>query len=110
MPYILRLDHHFESSHRLDGHPGPCGRLHGHRWQVEVRIEADTLNGDMVVDFDLIRKIINRFDHVNLNDVVDFNPTAENMAKHIKESIDDETGFSSEVTLWESPTAGITYR
>ncbi len=92
------------------GHDGPCGRLHGHRWEVDVKIEADTLENDMVADFDSIKHIIDRFDHVNLNDVVDFSPTAENLARHLKETIDQETQLASEVTLWESPDAGITYK
>lgn len=110
MPYILKLKHHFESSHQLHGHDGPCGRQHGHRWEIEVRIETNRLQNDMVADFDSIKQMIDQFDHVNLNEVVDFNPTAENLARHLKETIDGETGLSSEVTLWESPTAGITYK
>ncbi len=110
MPYILTLKHHFESSHRLENYEGQCARLHGHRWEVEITIEAPDLKNDMVADFDRLRSLVDEFDHVNLNEVVGFNPTAENLARHIKELIDAETGLTSEVTLWESPTAGITYR
>lgn len=109
MPYVLRLKHHFESAHRLENYHGKCAEMHGHRWEVEVRIETESLENDMVADFDEIKKVIDKLDHVCLNDVLDFNPTAENLARHLKEKIDSETGLVSEVTLWESPDAAITY-
>jgi 6-pyruvoyltetrahydropterin/6-carboxytetrahydropterin synthase len=110
VPYILKLTHSFQSAHKILNHPGACATLHGHRWTVEVTIATDELNDDMVVDFDRLKAIIDQFDHKNLNEVVDFNPTAENLAKHLKEKIDRETGLISEITLWESPEAAITYK
>jgi 6-pyruvoyltetrahydropterin/6-carboxytetrahydropterin synthase len=42
----------------------------------------------MVVDFTHIKHaIIDKLDHAILNDVVDFNPTAENLAKWIVDTI-----------------------
>ena len=42
----------------------------------------------MVVDFKHIKNMISdKLDHAYLNDVVDFNPTAENMARWICENI-----------------------
>lgn len=110
MAYTLRLRHQFDSAHKLIDHPGRCSRLHGHRWEVEVAITTDRLKKDMVVDFDVLRQVIDELDHTFLNEVVDFNPTAENLARYLKEKIDKETGHISEVTLWESPQASITYK
>ena len=40
----------------------------------------------MIVDFDHIsKKLLEKFDHKVLNEVIDFNPTAENLAKYICE-------------------------
>jgi len=42
----------------------------------------------MVEDFsDIKHKIHSRLDHAHLNDVLDFNPTAENMARWICDQI-----------------------
>jgi 6-pyruvoyltetrahydropterin/6-carboxytetrahydropterin synthase len=42
----------------------------------------------MVIDFTIIKKLINeKLDHKHMNDVLDFNPTAENIAKWIVDNI-----------------------
>ena len=66
-----------------------CSNLHGHNWIVTVYCKAEKLNDDgMIIDFKHIKeKISNKLDHQYINDIVDFNPTAENMAKWICEEI-----------------------
>ena len=50
----------------------------------------------MVCDFTQIKKLIHdRLDHNNLNEVFDFNPTAENIARWIVEQIPE--AFKCEV-------------
>ena len=44
----------------------PCRRLHGHTVRVEVKIEGDVQKDGMVVDFRLIKQIIDRLDHRTL--------------------------------------------
>ena len=42
----------------------------------------------MLVDFTHIKKAIHeRLDHKYINDIVDFNPTAENIAKWVVENV-----------------------
>lgn len=62
-----------------------CTRLHGHNWIVTVHCRAEKLdNNGMVTDFTLIKdKVMSRLDHAYLNDVLDCNPTAENLARWI---------------------------
>lgn len=50
----------------------------------------DKLNEDgMVEDFTHIKKVIHsKMDHANLNEIFDFNPTAENIGKWIVEQFD----------------------
>jgi len=108
--FVLRFKHHFDAAHQLFNYAGPCGQKHGHRWQVEVVIETQQLKNGMVADFKLLEEIINELDHTDLNAKLSFNPTAENIAKYLKEKIDKETGLTSQVTVWESPQASITYR
>lgn len=66
-----------------------CQNIHGHNWIVTVFCQAEELNADgMICDFKHIKdKIQDKLDHKFLNEVVDFNPTAENMAKWICDQV-----------------------
>jgi 6-pyruvoyltetrahydropterin/6-carboxytetrahydropterin synthase len=79
----------FEASHVLSGLPEghQCARLHGHGYTVEVEVAADALTGPgWVTDFgDLApfgRYLDEHFDHRHLNDVLEDQPTSENLAAH----------------------------
>ena len=79
----------FEASHFLPDYLGPCGNMHGHRFELEVEVKAtDTFTGDMIIDFKDLKKIvkeniIDRVDHTVLNKVFPhFSPTAENLVRH----------------------------
>lgn len=70
-------------SHRLElDYPSKCSELHGHNWIVTVHCKARELNQNgMVVDFTKIKEMVHaKLDHKNLNEVLNFNPTAENIA------------------------------
>lgn len=77
-------------SHKLAlNYDSKCQNLHGHNWIVTVHCKAEELNENgMVTDFTHIKRDIHdRLDHQHLNDVVDFNPTAENIARWICENV-----------------------
>lgn len=66
-----------------------CSNIHGHNWIITIYCKAGTLTEyGMVIDFKKVKELIsNKLDHKYINDIVDFNPTAENMAKWICDQV-----------------------
>lgn len=85
-----------------------CANLHGHNWIIDVYLRSETLDKNgMIMDFTHIkRKIRDKFDHKIINDVVPFNPTAENLAKHI---CDELQPFCYRVEVQESADNTASY-
>lgn len=119
--YNLTVKSHFDAAHALRGYPGECKNLHGHTWDIEVTVSGETLDEiGIVYDFkslkDDLGKVLADYDHAYLNDVAPFDvlsPTAENLAKVIYDrlaaTVDPRVNVT-EVAVWESPIAKLTYR
>ena len=69
-----------------------CQNLHGHNWIVTVYCRTEALdNNGMVMDFTIIKKRIHdKLDHQYLNEIVEFNPTAENIARWICDELGEK--------------------
>ncbi len=111
MSWILKVRDKFQAAHFLKEYKGKCERVHGHTFTVEVQIHVRDLNGTGIgIDFTEIKQKLSKIlpDHVLLNDVYDFNPSAENLSRHFFQELKKEYSIKS-VTVWESEDASATY-
>ena len=128
--FVIRKKFKFEMAHQLHhAYSKACSdQIHGHSYICEVFFKSYDLNKDgMVIDFtkikDKIGKYINSWDHClvmshkmpdkylkclakyNKNfKIVDYNPTAENMAHDMLEYINSEFPICFKVRLHETDT------
>ncbi len=111
MSWTLRVRDKFQAAHFLRQYRGKCENVHGHTFQVEVVIEVQELDPTgLGIDFTLIKAKLAAAlpDHTLLNEVFDFNPSAENLARRLYEDLKRDFPVK-EVTVWESEDASATY-
>ena len=119
--YQVSVEQHFDAAHFLRGYQGKCEALHGHRFQVVVKIRASEVD-DIGIAYDFtelkhhLGNIISRFDHTCLNEVSPFdkiNPSSENIAatiyNELKLKLAGVPVSLSCVEVWESPQSGVAY-
>jgi 6-pyruvoyltetrahydropterin/6-carboxytetrahydropterin synthase len=96
------------SAHQLNlPYESKCNKLHGHNFKIEVWVTGILNQHGMVLDFNALKKQIMKYDHQNLNDMMDL-PTAENLAKEIGSSIfqlSTETVNEVRTRVWETHSA-----
>lgn len=93
--YELAVRETFSAAHQLRGYNGGCESLHGHNWLVEVRVRVYALDEiGLGIDFkeikDVLRSVLARLDHRNLNELQEFaakNPSSENIARWLFEQL-----------------------
>jgi len=118
--------------HRILGHRGRCGHLHGHNGAVEVELGARKLDHmGMVADFSEVKRTVQgwidaELDHRMLLSrtdplarvlkaqgepviLIDGNPTAENLARLIFDYAASRGLPVIAVRLWESPDSCAVY-
>jgi 6-pyruvoyltetrahydropterin/6-carboxytetrahydropterin synthase len=119
--------------HRLLNYDGKCRHLHGHNGRAVVTLEASDLDGrGMVIDFSQMKRCLQAWiddtiDHKMLlhqSDPIipqlqtlgeqfvalEWNPTAENIARWIYQEAAALGLPVVEVTLWETANCCATYR
>ena len=142
MSYTVSKTFRFEAGHRvwnqelntIEGvqFENKCRNIHGHSYEVEVKIASLTLNNyGVVIDFTHIKyymqQLIEKLDHafiIDINDPlyetikatntkifeVNFVPTAENLARFIYNYLKEYIPNVSEVIVYETKTSYAIYR
>ena len=101
---IIEIKHSTSTAHIVTEHPGKCNNLHGHNYNFTIGVNSPYLNAlGMVVDFSILKNTVKyildeMYDHKTIiykkdpraeilqglgAELVDYNPTAENMARQI---------------------------
>ena len=111
MSWTLKVRDKFSAAHYLKEYKGKCEKVHGHTFQVEAVLEVEELDHTGIgIDFAQIKAKLAEVlpDHALLNEVFPFNPSAENIARHLFGELKKKYPVES-VTVWESEDASATY-
>ena len=121
--FEVTVEQTFAAGHALRNYKGKCENVHGHNFKVQVVIEGERLDETgLLVDFldvkSSMRAVIDRLDHVFLNDISPFdvkNPSAENIAEYFFTEISANLKAAvpirlREVKVWETDIQSATYR
>lgn len=103
--YKTKTTFTISAAHKLNlDYDSPCSHFHGHNWVITVYCQSDKLNkNDMLIDFKQIKDLVkNKIDHKAVNDAMDENPTAENMAREICRWINDISPVCYKVDVQET--------
>ena len=114
--YKISKQFSFSASHILEGLPQehPCSRLHGHNYVITVHLKSKELNQVGFIkdnrELDSVKKYIDeKLDHRHLNDVLSFNPTAENIARYMYDTFVADIPELYAVEVSETPKTTAIY-
>lgn len=111
MSWTLKVRDKFQAAHFLKNYKGKCEKIHGHTFMVEVNIRVHSLTeAGIGIDFTEIKERLHELlpDHTLLNDIYDFNPSAENLSRKLYSDLKKMFPVEN-VTVWESEDASATY-
>ena len=109
----------FAAAHQLRLYDGSLEPLHGHNWRVKMTVAADKLDAiGVVMDFHELERIVDAvigpMHNRHLNDLPAFaelNPSAENVAWHIGQSVKlPPANRLVSVEVWETTNNSAVYR
>ena len=111
MSWELVVKQKFSAAHFLENYKGKCEKMHGHTFQVDVYLRVNKLDKvGISIDFKNIMEYLKSVlpDHQVLNEIFDFSPSAENLARHFFHLIKRKYPVSK-VIIWESENAAASY-
>jgi 6-pyruvoyltetrahydropterin/6-carboxytetrahydropterin synthase len=96
--FTISKEFHFSASHQLEGlrEGHQCGRLHGHNYILVVELAGSRLDRvGFILDYgelSFVKNYVDDLDHRHLNDLFPFNPTSENICKHVFGLVEEMLG------------------
>ncbi|NPB05343.1 MAG: 6-carboxytetrahydropterin synthase [Aquificae bacterium] len=114
MPWRVRVRKKFEAAHYLTDYPerGQREPLHGHSWTVEAVFRVERLKPSGIdLDFVEVERFLDEvLPHYRLlNEVYDFSPSAENLARHLYGELKRRFPQLERVIVWETENGGAEY-
>jgi len=102
----------FDAAHYLPKYDGPCKRMHGHTYKVEIGVYGvvDLVTG-MVIDLALLgnflkENVVKVYDHRLLNDMMN-KPTVEYLVRDtlidLEATLNKGNKWRFRVRIWETP-------
>lgn len=115
--YEIKVKSSFSAAHNLRNYDGKCERLHGHNWIVEAIFRYRKLDDNgLAIDFKIakaaLKCAIESLDHAYLNELLYFrktNPTSENVAKFIYDSVKKKMKSVHSIAVWENEQSSAIY-
>jgi 6-pyruvoyltetrahydropterin/6-carboxytetrahydropterin synthase len=111
MSWELVVKQKFSAAHYLQHYRGKCEKMHGHTFEIEAWFSTTTLDPSGIsIDFSEIKAALNELlpDHQLLNEIYDFSPSAENLARYFFQQLRQKYPVAK-VMVWESENAGALY-
>lgn len=118
MPFAITTTRSFSAAHQLLLYDGSLEPLHGHNWKVKVTVSSGELDSiGVVMDFHELERAVNAIvdpmHNRHLNELPAFartNPSAENVALHVGQSLRLPGGIRLEaVEVWETDGNSAVY-
>ena len=115
--FEIKVKADFSAAHNLRNYHGKCENLHGHNWIVEAvfrykKLDKDGLAVDFKIAKETLKAAIESLDHSYLNELrffKDTNPTSENIAKFIYDSVKKDMGSIYSIAVWENDKSCALY-
>jgi 6-pyruvoyltetrahydropterin/6-carboxytetrahydropterin synthase len=122
--FEVTVEDSFAAGHYLRNYKGKCENPHGHNYKVRLTLAGQQLDkAGLLLDFkdvrDLMKNVIDRFDHQMINEIEPFtalNPSAENLAKYFYHEANLRLGHLTHgrvrvknVTIFETDFTTATY-
>jgi len=76
----------FSAAHSLACLGEPCSRKHGHTWLVYATFRGDDsllVPYGILVPYGVVRDVVDRYDHQDLDELLDYPATGEMLAREI---------------------------
>lgn len=112
MKYEITKSFRFEAAHSLPHlhETHQCHRPHGHSYEIIVGVTGPVVN-EWVQDYaeisGAVKPVVDSLDHRDLNELLPYPSTAENLARWLWEKLMPSLPMLSRIEVRETPTSNV---